>query len=233
MAYRILLLTEDNALRQSITGICSQDYLILTAATSTQGLERVVENACDLVLLDIDSAASDGLGWLKALRHTDIGRELPVIVLSNRKTDDDLAQAFEWGADDFILKGSASSELLARLRSVLRRRFEREASLGAPLKTGPITLDPSRHECRVRETRVRLNPREFELLEMLMRKAVRVLTRAYLLGSLWGMSRLANTRTVDVAVSRLRKAIGPRAGRWVETVERYGYRFRDPADFTR
>lgn len=211
---------------------CAGDYLVGAAPGASDALSRAAEGACDLALLDLAGSGAD-LSWLKAVRHTDAGRNLPVIVVSPRKSDDEVAEAFEWGADDFVLKDCEPAELLARLRSVLRRRFEREAVWGAPLSLGAITLDPARHECVVRRARVRLNPREFELLELLMRKAGRVLTRGYLLESLWGMSRYANTRTVDVSISRLRKALGRRAGRWVETVERYGYRFRDPSELAR
>jgi DNA-binding response OmpR family regulator len=212
---------------------CASEYLVQEAETATSGLEKAVAGACDLAMLDADSPSIDGLGCLKTLRHTDAGRELPAMVVSERRSDDAVASAFEWGADDFLLKDCDAAELLARLRSVLRRRYEREAVWGAPLSIGAITLDPSRHLCLVRKAAVRLNPREFELLELLMRKAGRVLTRAYLLESLWGMSRFANTRTVDVSISRLRRALGRRAGRWVETIERYGYRFRDPAEVGR
>lgn len=233
MAYRILLLSDDRSWLDSVTACCSQDYLVGSATSAAQGLDRIVEGGFDLAMVDSDSVAAGGVSWVKALRHTDAGRQFPVIVVSRRKDDEAVADAFEWGADDFVLRDIDAAELLARLRSVLRRRFEREAVWGAPLSLGAITLDPARHACTVRKSRVALNPREFELLELLMRKAGRVLTRAYLLETLWGMSRFANTRTVDVSISRLRKALGRRAGKWVETVERYGYRFRDPAEVAR
>ncbi len=232
MAYRILLVSADKSWCDFMTTACAREHLVCATPVAADALARAAEGSCDLAVLDTQSAGGD-LSWLKAVRHTDSGRQLPVVVVSPAKSDDDVAQAFEWGADDYVLKDCEPAELLARLRSVLRRRFEREAVWGAPLKVGAITLDPAKHSCVVRETRVKLNPREFELLELLMRKAGRVLTRGYLLESLWGMSRFANTRTVDVSISRLRKALGRRAGKWVETVERYGYRFRDPAEVAR
>lgn len=232
MAYRILLVSADKSWCDFMLAACAREYLVSAANLPAEGLSRAAEGACDLAVLDAHSQSGD-LSWLRALRHIDSGRQLPVVVVAQTKEDDDVARAFEWGADDYVRKDCDPAELLARLRSVLRRRFEREAVWGAALSIGAITLDPAKHACVVRRTRVKLNPREFELLELLMRKAGRVLTRAYLLESLWGMSRFANTRTVDVSVSRLRKALGRRAGKWVETVERYGYRFRDPAEVAR
>lgn len=233
MAYRLLLVGDDKPWADPVSGALNADYMVGRVTSAASALERINADGCDLVLLDCDSSAAEGMTWLKALRHTDAGKQLPVIAASARKTDDMVAQAFEWGADDFVLKSVEPVELLARVRSVLRRRFEREASFGSAMTIGSVTLDPARHKCLVRSTPVKLNPREFELLELLMRKAGRVLSRAYLLETLWGMSRFANTRTVDVSVSRLRKALGARAGRWVETVERYGYRFKDPEEVGR
>ena len=94
-------------------------------------------------------------------------------------------------------------------------------------------MDPGRHRCYVGGKEVELRPREFELLEILMRKAGRVLSRPYLLESVWGMSSAANTRAVDVTVSRLRKALGGKAGKWVESVEKFGYRLCDPDEISR
>ena len=132
---------------------------------------------------------------------------------------------FELGADDYLAKDVETAELTARLRAALRRRFERRDQLGSPMQIGPIRLDPGLHECRVRGQRRKLRPREFELLEILMRKSGRVLSRPYLLETVWGMSGNASTRAVDVGVSRLRRTLGRRAGNWIETVERFGYRF--------
>jgi DNA-binding response OmpR family regulator len=137
-----------------------------------------------------------------------------------------VANAFDWGADDYILKGCQIPELLARIRAVLRRRFERAEPSGYAVARGPIALDPSRHECRVRKKIIALRPREFELLEILMRKAGRVLSRHYLLETVWGMNREAGTRAVDIGVSRLRQALGPHGSAWIETIPRFGYRCR-------
>lgn len=203
------------------------------APSAARGWDAVEHGQIDLLLLDIELPSLERLGWFKLMRQTVPGRGVAAILASTRNDDDEVAEAFEHDADDFVLKNCESAELTARLKAVLRRRTAHEWREEGPLKIGAVTLDSSRHQCLVRSTPVELNPREFQLLEVLMRKAGRVLSRNYLLETIWGMSRAADTRAVDVAVSRLRKALGRRAGRWVETIERYGYRFRNPGEFVR
>jgi DNA-binding response OmpR family regulator len=227
MAYRLLVVSGEKAWADSATATAaSAGHQAQRASTAATALSEVLKGGCDLALIDVDLPSLEGLRWLEALRQTDQGRGLPVIVASKRRSDDDLARAFELGVDDYVLKSVHPQELSARLRSVLRRRFERSPLVESMIAIGPVELDPSKHECRVRHLAVELHPREFELLETLMRKAGRVLSRAYLLETVWGMDRSANTRAVDVAVSRLRKALGARAAKYLETVERYGYRFK-------
>lgn len=197
-------------------------------AKGVRAMEEIEQRQPDLVFLDVKIPDMEGLAWLKMLRHTEAGKEIPVIVASHHKDEAEVAEAFEWGADDFILKSCDPVELAARIQAVLRRRFERDEQLGCAMSVGSIALDPSKHECRVRGNSIELKARQFELLEILMRKAGRVLSRVYLLEAIWGMSRDASTRAVDVGISRLRIALGRRAGSQIETVERFGYRLRNP-----
>lgn len=204
---------------------------VRSVRTGSQGMKELMSAPPDLVVVDMSLPDIDGLVWLHVLRQTKEGRDLPVIVTGARASEEGTAQAFELGADDFICRADcAPSEMLARLRAVLRRRYAREEALSDAISLGPVRLEPSRRRCRIRGKTKELRPREFEVLEILMRKAGRVLSRAYLLETVWGMNRLADTRTVDVTMSRLRKALGKRAGSWIETIERFGYRFRDPDD---
>lgn len=230
MAYRLQVVTADKVWASGVAACAvAGQYTCGTVGNGADALKNILESAADLTVIDLDLAELGGLSWLQVLRQTDEGRTAPIIVASRRKDDDECAAAFELGADDYVLKSCDPVELLARLRSVLRRRLERgETFGGTELEVGPIRLDPARHRCWVRKALVELKPREFELLEIMMRKAGRVLSRTYLLETIWGMSRMANTRTVDVAVSRLRRALGKRASRSIETVERFGYRFKDP-----
>lgn len=231
MAYQLLLIC-DEPKWCDLMNACTTDgnFSLETKKTGAMGLQGIMERRPDVAMLDLNIPDIGGLSWLKMLRQTDAGKELPVIVVSDKKSDEALAEAFTLGADDFILKSCNALEVSARIRVVLRRRFERELQFGAALAVGPVMLDPSRHLCQINGKAVTLRPREYELLEILMRKVGRVLSRNYLLETIWGMSRDADTRTVDVAVSRLRKALGLRAGKWIETIERYGYRLRSPEE---
>ncbi|MFA5139268.1 MAG: response regulator transcription factor [Elusimicrobiota bacterium] len=235
MGYRILAVHQDIALKGLVES-CSADadFMIRSVNSGGLGLEELKGYKPDLVLLQSDLPDIDGLSWLKIARSSREGRDIPIMLLGRGPSEPVMAQAFSLGADDFVdAKACDPHEFSARVRVALRRRYQREDVLGDVLESGPVRLDPVRHSCRVRGKAKGLRPREFELLEILMRKAGRVLGRVYLLESVWGMSRLADTRTVDVTVSRLRAALGARAGRWVETVERFGYRFREPSSVGR
>lgn len=234
MGYRLVVVSADSYVRELVDACAPQgEYAVEVIKTGTQALREALQRRPDLVVLDLQIPDMSGLEWLKIMRQTAAGKSLPVIVMSAQKKDEEMTEAFSWGADDFVQKPCAPLEFTARIRAVLRRRFEREEQSGYEMLLGPIGLDPARHRCHVRGKTVELRPREFELLEILMRKAGRVLSRNYLLETVWGMSRFSDTRTVDVAVSRLRKALGRRDNTWVETVERYGYRFRNPDELIR
>ncbi len=227
MGHRLLTVGDDSKFQESVSNCASQaGHILESAQNGTQGMRVLQENTPDLAILDSRLPDMEGLAWLRMIRQTEPGLRLPVIVASAKRVDAEVAEAFDLGAEDYVLKTCDLVELSARIRAALRRRYEREERLGFAMSVGPLTLDPARHECRVRGKKVSLRPREFELLEMLMRKAGRVLSRTYLLETIWGMSASANTRAVDVGISRLRLALGRRAGGWIETVERFGYRFR-------
>ena len=234
MNYRFLSITSDSGWAKKIAhALAEQSAKYESTSSLSDAWKFISAGEADLALLDLDMPAMERLGWFRLLRQSPDGRRFPVVLASRQKSDAELAEAFELNADEYVLKSCDERELFARLRSVLRRRFEKELHFDGVLSAGPIALDRGRHVCRVRGKALKLNPREFELLETLLNKAGRVLSRPYLLETVWGMSRSANTRTVDVTVSRLRKALGSRAGSWIETIERYGYRFRDPEDSAR
>lgn len=229
MGYRLLAVGDDAWFVEAIREACAPaQHDLHFVRTGAEAIMELPRERHDLLLVDLQLPDVLGTSWLRMLRQTEPGRELPVIALTQARSDREMADAYEAGADDYLEKGLAAGELAARVRAVLRRRFEREEQAGAAMALGPFQVDPARHEVRLRGRKVELKPREFELLEILMRKAGRVLSRAYLLETIWGMNRLADTRAVDVGISRLRARVGPRAARWVETVERFGYRFRVP-----
>jgi len=228
MAYNILLLGGDSKSRASLAQWFRKEFQVVACRLAREALDALKSAPPDLLVLDLDVADMDGLTFLRVLRETE-GRELPVIVLSARKTEESVARAFELGAEDYLSRPFDLRELAARVRAVLRRRWERAEHWGSALSLGGVEIDPSQRRTIVHGKRVTLRPREFELLEILMRKAGRVLTRAYLLETVWGMSSSADTRAVDVMVSRLRRRLG-RAAKMIETVSKLGYCFANPVE---
>ncbi len=233
--HRFLLISGDPAITGLVENCAGQGAWSLdTAPTGAQGFKAVLAAKPDLVIVDIAVPDMDGLAWLEILREMREGRDLPVMVVGAKLGPEQMARGFELGADDCVaLHHCDPREFSARIRAVLRRRSPRAEQPAAPMKTGPVELDPGAHRCFVNGAEVALRPREFELLETLMRRAGRVLSRPYLLESVWGMASSADTRAVDVTVSRLRKALGKEAGAWIVSVERFGYRFSDPGGFQR
>lgn len=232
---QFLAISENPALIGLLLACADQDgYRLEVLGTGAHGFKAIITDRPDIVFLDIAITDIDGLSWLGILREMREGKGLPVIVTGDKMAPETLARGFELGADDCIVfRHCDPRELSARIRAVLRRHAANAEQPAATLSLGPVELDRSRHRCFVSGREVSLRPREFELLELLMRKAGRVLSRPYLLESVWGMASAANTRAVDVAASRLRKALGTEAAGWVESVERFGYRFSDPGEIKR
>ncbi|MBI5244326.1 MAG: response regulator transcription factor [Elusimicrobia bacterium] len=230
MPYHLLLVEGDEQLGAGLAQFLRGEFEVDLCRLAHEALDHLKSKRRDLLLLDLDVPDMDGLTFLRVLRETEAGRDLPVIVLSPRKTEDSVARTFSLGAEDYLVKPADPRELAARIRTVLRRRWERSEHWGSPLSIGGIEIDPSQRRTLVQGKHVTLQPREFELLEILMRKAGRVLTRAYLLETVWGMSSTADTRAVDVMVSRLRRRLGGRGKKLIETISKMGYCFRNPLE---
>jgi len=194
-----------------------------------QLLERLRSGPANLLLLDRDLPDMPALELLRVIRETDYGKELPVIYISPVKTKESVAEAFGLGVDDYLQKPYDIRELRVRARAVLRRRFEALEHWGGPLAVGPIEIEPSQRRCLVDGERVQLRPLEFAVLEVLMLKAGRVLSRSYLLNNVWRTTASADIRAVDTVVSRLRRALG-RRGRMITTVSKMGYYFAPPEE---
>ena len=229
MPYSLLILDRDVKSNTALVARLKPEFDVAACAAAQTALERLRSRHPNILLLDSELSEMTGIAFLRVLRETEYGKDLPVILLSARKTEESVEQAFALGVEDYMVKPFDQRELVVRIRAVLRRRFEGAEHWGPPLSIGGVEIDPSQRRCSVNGRRIRLRPREFELLEILMRKAGRVLTRSYLLETIWGMSSTAETRAVDGMVSRLRKRLGATTGKMVETVSKMGYTFRNPA----
>jgi DNA-binding response OmpR family regulator len=180
----------------------------------------------DLLLLDLMLPDAAGLDVLREIRRADgvsarFDPELPVIVVSGRRTDADRVRGLSAGADDFVVKPFHYPELLARIGAVLRRGHRRREG---PLRVGDLTLDPVTREVRVGERPVELANKEFTLLRALAAEPTRVFTKRELLRDVWGFRAEGRTRTLDSHASRLRRKLDPEGGRFVVNVWGVGYR---------
>ncbi|MEP6648770.1 MAG: response regulator transcription factor, partial [Lapillicoccus sp.] len=192
--------------------------------TGPAALAQFDKNGADLVLLDLMLPGLSGVDVCRQLRRRS---SVPVIMLTAKDSEIDKVVGLEIGADDYVTKPYSSSELLARIKAVLRRLAEPEELVPPTLEAGPVRMDVERHTVTVDGVAASLPLKEFELLEMLLRNAGRVLTRMQLIDRVWGSDYVGDTKTLDVHVKRLRAKIepDPTSPRHIVTVRGLGYKF--------
>jgi DNA-binding response OmpR family regulator len=201
-------------------------FRALPAACASDALRLCHFKQPDLLLLDLMLPDAQGLDVLREIRRADgisarFDPELPVIVVSGRRTDADRVRGLSAGADDFVVKPFHYPELLARIGAVLRRRQRRRQG---PLRVGDLALNPVTREVRVGDRPVELANKEFALLRTLASEPTRVFTKNELLRDVWGFRAEGRTRTLDSHASRLRRKLDPEGGRFVVNVWGVGYR---------
>lgn len=229
--YFILVSDGDAKLASGLAAAIRDEFEVATCELARQAFEHLRSaRPPDLIIVDYDIPDMDCLTFLGVVREMDLGKDLPVILTGTGKSEESVVQAFQAGIDDFLEKPFDNREMRVRIRAVLRRKYERQERPDSTLAIGGVEINPTQRRCIVHGKRVRLQPKEFDLLEILMRKAGRVLTRVYLLETVWGLNAAVQTRAVDVMMSRLRKRLGRRSGRLIETVSKMGYCFLDPAE---
>ncbi|NIS81205.1 MAG: response regulator [Anaerolineales bacterium] len=202
-------------------------FRVLVARDGLEALELARQSHPDLIILDLMLPGMDGLEVCRALRKEG---ELPIIMLTARDEEVDRVVGLELGADDYVVKPFSMRELMARIKSVLRRVHPTQGGLEERLKSGELVLDVDRHEVHWRGTPVSLTPLEFDLLETFMRHQGQVLSREQLLSQVWGYDYHGDVRTVDTAVKRLRSkllAIDSEAAQRMLTIRGVGYKMSD------
>ncbi|MBB2909277.1 two-component system response regulator RegX3 [Streptosporangium becharense] len=205
-----------------------EGFEVAVAATGPEALETFDRSGADLVLLDLMLPGLPGTEVCRSLRQRS---NVPVIMLTAKDSEIDKVVGLELGADDYVTKPFSSRELVARIRAVLRRQGDVEEPESAVLAAGPVRMDVDRHTVAVRGEAVQLPLKEFELLEVLLRNAGRVLTRGQLIDRVWGADYVGDTKTLDVHVKRLRAKVesDPSNPRCILTVRGLGYKF-DPVE---
>lgn len=181
----------------------------------------------DLTLLDIMLPGTDGLEICRMLKSKPSTSSMPIIMLTAKGTEADVVVGLELGADDYVVKPFSPRELLARIRSVMRRSEKKEAGEDI-IKVGPLTINRERYDVFVDSKRIELTTTEFKILEVLAERKGRVFTRDQLLKKkrLWGDDKLVFDRTIDVHIKNLRDKLGP-AGQMLKTVRSIGYKLEE------
>ncbi|WP_407344635.1 response regulator transcription factor [Pengzhenrongella phosphoraccumulans] len=228
---RILLVEDEESYRDPLSYQLTKDgFEVATAATGLEALEEYDRGGADLVLLDL---MLPGLSGMEVCRQLRARGDVPVIMLTAKDSEIDKVVGLEIGADDYVTKPYSYRELVARVRAVLRRRHgvvDDDDEDGA-LEVGRVRMDVDRHTVEVDGARVPLPLKEFELLELLLRNAGRVLTRTQLIDRVWGSDYVGDTKTLDVHVKRVRAKIEPDPAnpQLLLTIRGLGYKLVDDA----
>ena len=203
----VVLLVEDEPAQREILryNLEAEGFQVVAASNGEEAMERVAEGLPDLILLDWMMPHVSGLEVCRRIRARPETRGIPILMLSARSEEVDKVRGLETGADDYVIKPYSVAELMARLRAHLRR--VRPAQAGEILEWQDIKLDPETHRVTRSGAMLKLGPTEFRLLSCLMERPGRVFSREQLLDRVWGRDIYVDSRTVDVHVGRLRKAL--------------------------
>jgi two-component system response regulator RegX3 len=223
---RVLVVEDEESFSDALSYMLRKEgFEVAVAATGPDALTEFERSGTDIVLLDL---MLPGLSGTEVCRQLRAISAVPIIMVTARDAEIDKVVGLELGADDYVTKPYSPRELVARIRAVLRRRGgeSEELSPGA-LEAGPVRMDVERHTVSVGGAPVQLPLKEFELLEMLLRNAGRVLTRGQLIDRIWGADYVGDTKTLDVHIKRLRAKVEkePSAPRHVVTVRGLGYKY--------
>ncbi len=222
---RILVVEDEESFSDPLSYLLRKEgYEVAVAGDGPAALEEFDRNGADLVLLDL---MLPGLPGTEVCRQLRTRSKVPVIMLTAKDSEIDKVVGLELGADDYVTKPYSARELVARVRAVLRRGSEPEPGSAATVEAGPVRMDVERHVVTVGGQPVLMPLKEFELLELLLRNAGRVLTRIQLIDRVWGSDYVGDTKTLDVHVKRLRNKLEPEPAnpRYLVTVRGLGYKF--------
>ncbi|RBY78202.1 DNA-binding response regulator [Geodermatophilus sp. TF02-6] len=222
---RVLVVEDEESFSDALSYMLRREgFDPVVAASGPEALDEFDRGGADIVLLDLMLPGLPGTEVCRALRARSA---VPIIMLTAKDAEIDKVVGLELGADDYVTKPYSARELVARIRAVLRRRGHTEAPAGSVLAAGRVRMDVDRHVVSVDGEPVALPLKEFDLLELLLRNAGRVLTRGQLIDRVWGADYVGDTKTLDVHVKRLRAKIEPDPANpeHLVTVRGLGYKF--------
>ena len=225
---KVMVVEDEPALADALEyGLSAEGFDVVATGDGEESLRLFDRERPDLILLDLMLPGMSGTEICKRIRSTSA---VPIIMLTAKDSEIDKVVGLEVGADDYVTKPFSMRELAARVRAVLRRGGEWDTpDLSAAMEARGVRMDPERYEVSVRGTAVELPPKEFALLELLLRNAGRVLTRDVIIDRVWGGDYVGDTKTLDVHIKRLRSRIEEDAHdpQLILTVRGVGYKFAD------
>ena len=222
---RILLIEDEEGIGRALEyQLTREGFDVAWSRDGNDGLRKFESDGADLVVLDLMLPGMAGEDVCKQIRKTS---STPVLMLTAKDTEVDKVLGLELGADDYVTKPFSTRELVARIRALLRRASAALTDPSRVIEAGRIRLDPERFEVTVGGDVVHMPRKEFELLELLMGNAGRVLTRDTLIDEIWGSDYVGDTRTLDVHIKRIRAKCeeDPSHPRHIKTVRGLGYKF--------
>lgn len=219
---KLLVVDDEPAIREMVRFTLSRSgYECIEAEDGAQAKQLIISENPDLILLDVMMPGQSGLDLARELRRGDSSKDIPIIMLTARCSEQDKIRGLDVGADDYITKPFSPGELVARIKALLRRSSLDQAEI----KINGLRLNPDTREVFSSDTRIELSPMEFRLLHFLMARTERVFSRAQLLDKVWGGDNYVEERTVDVHIRRVRAALESTGhAALIQTVRGVGYR---------
>jgi two-component system, OmpR family, response regulator RegX3 len=221
----ILIVEDEKSLSEPLAFLLGREgYETTIVDDGTAAIREFDRAGADLILLDL---MLPGVSGTEVCREIRTRSQVPIIMLTAKDSEVDIVVGLELGADDYVTKPYSTRELLARMRAVMRRRAEPDDDPTTILDAGDVRMDLERHTVAVRGVETAMPLKEFELLELLLRNAGRVLTRGQLIDRVWGADYFGDTKTLDVHIKRIRSRIekSPSDPVMLVTVRGLGYRF--------
>ncbi|MEZ5900364.1 MAG: response regulator transcription factor [Hyphomicrobiaceae bacterium] len=228
-AIKVLIVDDEPQIQRFLRpSLAASGFQVTSAASASEALRAFKASGADLIILDLGLPDMDGKAVITAIRqHSPV----PIIILSARDRESEKIESLDLGADDFVNKPFGIGELLARIRSAMRRSSQAGAPAMTEIVIGSIKLDIARHVVMRDDQHVRLTPKEFDLLALLMRHAGKVITHRQLLRDVWGPANVSDSQYLRVFVGQLRAKLEdkPSEPSLILTEPGVGYRFADPA----
>jgi len=223
---RILVIDDDASISKLVSDVLTEEgFSVITASCGEEGIKKVHRSKPNLIILDLRLPDMNGFQICQTLKKDKNVSDIPIIMLTVKSTKSSTVAGLEMGADDYIVKPFNQEELIARVKTVLRRAGGGE-KVEEILRYGDILLNLDKHTVFIKGEEIDLTPMEFSLLHILIKKKGHVLNRSFLLETVWGYEYFGTTRTVDVHIGRLREKLAP-LGEMIETVEGVGYKLID------